>query len=189
MERTPETHPLEVSEDRLSEIYGELRTMDVDLDSDPIELGPRRFNNKVAETRSLLSRLDQIFLQVSEDLHFYQKRANAKKTIYELKKKEALVNNPTVRNGRSQAERESLAEFDLMDEIKEIAAHESCIFDLEAILKVIKSKRTDLKDIQSRMRDQLKLIEHDITMGAQWGSRNDFGSRTTQAYQDPNEDY
>jgi hypothetical protein len=49
-------------------------------------------------------------------------------------------------------------------------------------MTVIKAKRTDLKDLQGRLRDQLKLCQEQISLGQRWGSKT-FTSRT---FEDPN---
>ena len=45
------------------------------------------------------------------------------------------------------------------------------IQDLDAVLSVIRAKRTDLKDIQGRLRDQFKICQEEIGLGGRWGSR------------------
>lgn len=156
--------------DRIRATYAELKKMQVELDPNPIEYGPRRFNNRIAYVRAMLDRLDQIFLQVSEDLHIFKRVINAKRTLYEFAKRELMVNDTRVRVGRSQAEREDLADIRLSSELEELADLERAAHDLETLMISIKSKRTDLKDAQGRMRDQMKMIEHDISMGARWGN-------------------
>ena len=158
-----------VDEARIARTYDVLGGMHVKLDPNPIEYGPKRFNNKIAETRALLTRLEQIFLQLSEDLHWFRRDVLRKKTTYELDKRNLLVKNMNVRAGRSQTERDTLADVELSEQLEELGLLEVTIQDLEMLMIVIKAKRTDLKDIQGRMRDQLKLIEHDISMNARWG--------------------
>ena len=157
--------------DRISEVYAELKTMSIQLDPNPIDLGPRRFNNRIAQVRAMLTRVDQVFLQLSEDLHYYKRKINAKKTMYELEKRDLMVNDPKCRVGRHQGEREALADVQLRPQIEELRDLELASVDLETLITVVHAKRTDLKDIQSRMRDQMRLIEHDIGMGARWGDR------------------
>ena len=158
-----------VDHERLTLVYGELKGMAVKLDPNPIDYGPIRFNNRIAKVRALLTRVEQIFLQGSEDLHWFKRRARAKRTLYELERRDLMINDPKCRMGRSQGEREALADVQLRDQIEAIEDLSAKAEDLEILMIVIKSKRTDLKDIQGRMRDQMKLIEHDLGMGARWG--------------------
>jgi hypothetical protein len=160
-----------VDDERIQETYTELKSMQVVLDGNPIDYGPKRFNNRIAKVRAMLNRVEQLSLQASEDLHYFKRIINAKKGLYELEKRELMVKDPACRVGRSQGEREALADVRLRGEIEEIQGFESSVYDLETLMLSIKSKRTDLKDAQGRMRDQMKLIEHDISMGARWGNR------------------
>lgn len=155
--------------ERIETTYTELKKMEVVLDPNPIEYGPKRFNNRIAKVRAMLNRVEQIFLQTSEDLHYFQRVINARRTLYDLEKRELMVNDPRCRVGRSQQEREALADVQLRPQIEQIKELESDAHDLETLMIAIKSKRTDLKDVQGRMRDQMKLIEHDLSMGARWG--------------------
>jgi len=160
-----------VDQDRIQRTYAELKKMEVRLDANPIDHGPKRFNNRIAKVRAMLTRLEQIFLQTSEDRHYFQRIISKKNALYELDRRELMTTDPKVRVGRSQGEREDLANQRLRDRIEELQGLQLCVEDLEALMVVIKSKRTDLKDIQGRMRDQMKLIEHDIGMGARWGKQ------------------
>ncbi len=160
-----------VDDERIQETYEELKGMQVELDPNPIEFGPRRFNNRIAQVRSMLNRVEQLFLQASEDLHYFKRIINAKKGLYDLEKRELMVKDPSCRVGRSQGEREALADVRLRSMIEEIQLLEASAHDLETVMSSIKSKRTDLKDVQGRMRDQMKMVEHDISMGARWGNR------------------
>jgi len=158
-----------VDSERLALVYEELKGMTVKLDPNPIMYGPTRFNHRIAKVRALLSRVEQIFLQVSEDLHWFKRLARGKRTLFELERRELIVNDPNCRMGRSQGEREAIADVQLRAEIEEINDLNAKAEDLEILMVAIKSKRTDLKDIQGRMRDQIKMIDQDLNMGARWG--------------------
>ena len=147
-----------VDPERIARTYSELKKMEIRLDPNPIEYGPKRFNHRIAKTRAMLTRLEQIFLQTSEDLHYFKRRISAKTALYELDKRDLMINDPKCRVGRSQGEREALADVQLRPEIESLQTLILAAQDLESLMVVIKSKRTDLKDIQGRMREQMKLI-------------------------------
>lgn len=156
--------------DRIARMYAGLKKMEIRLDPNPIEYGPKRFNNRIAQVRSMLTRLEQVFLQTSEDLHYFQRLISSKNALYELEKRDLMIHDQKCRVGRSQGEREALADVQLREDIETLQKLQLAAQDLESMMIVIKSKRTDLKDIQGRMRDQMKLIEHDLGMGARWGA-------------------
>src|SRR5689334_3658687 len=114
-----------VDDERIQETYEELKGMQVELDPNPIEFGPRRFNNRIAQVRSMLNRVEQLSLQASEDLHYFKRIINAKKGLYDLEKRELMVKDPTCRVGRSQGEREALADVRLRSMIEDIQTLEA----------------------------------------------------------------
>ncbi len=157
----------------IESIYTRLSTMDVSLDTDPIEFGPSRLSNKIAEVRSFLSQTEKTFLEVSQNLHKYKRDLLVSETQYNLEQTQLLANDPHVRSGRSQQEREALASTQLVHIQSKINDCKLAVHDLEDVLKVIKAKRTDLKDLQGRIRDQLKLCQEAISLGQRWGMKVD----------------
>jgi hypothetical protein len=54
-------------------------------------------------------------------------------------------------------------------EAEEIDRLTANVEDLEAVLTVVRTKRADLKDIQGRLKDQLKVCQEEISLGGRWG--------------------
>jgi len=152
-------------------IYTKLGAMDVTLDADPIEFGPGKLNNKVAEVRTLLSQTEKLFMEVSQNLHKYKRDLLISETEYSLEQTRLMADDPHVRSGRSQGEREALASTKLVPIQTRINDNKLAVHDLEDLLKIIKAKRTDLKDIQGRLKDQLKLCQEQLALGLRWGSK------------------
>ncbi len=157
----------------INDVYQKLSNMDVQLDPDPIEFGPSKLNNKTAEARKYLSQTEKIFMQVSQNLHKYKRDLLISETQYDLEQTKLMANDPHVRSGRSQQEREALASTQLVHIQSKINSCKLAVHDLEDVLKVIKAKRTDLKDLQGRIRDQLKLCQEQISLGQRWGQKVD----------------
>ena len=164
---------MSVDLDYLNSIYTNLSKMDVQLDPDPIEFGPSKLNNKTAEARRYLSQTEKIFMEVSQNLHKYKRDLLISETQYKLEETRLMANDPHVRSGRSQQEREALASTQLVHIQSKINSCKLAVHDLEDVLKVIKAKRTDLKDLQGRIRDQLKLCQEQIALGQRWGQKVD----------------
>lgn len=165
------TPVLTFSQDEADEVYDELRGLHVELDPDPLIYGPKRLNNKVAETRKMLDRCERIFLDVSQRLHAVRRRLLAANTDLDLAKKALFASDPETRAGRSVSDREAIASGKLKIEVQEANRLEQVQMSLESVLMVVKAKRTDLKDTQGRLRDQLKLCQEEIGLGNRWGSR------------------
>lgn len=153
----------------LEGLYNSLGAMQVELDSDPLELGPKRLNGKIAECRGMLSRCERIFLDVSQSLHRYRREHRAASADFKLRMRDLLTNDPEVRMGRNVTDREAIAANKMRPEAEEIDRLTACVEDLEAVLTVVRTKRADLKDIQGRLKDQLKVCQEEISLGGRWG--------------------
>jgi len=164
---------LSVEIEYIDRIYGQLTEMDISLDVNPIEYGPGRLNKKIAQVRALLSQTEKIFMEVSHNLAKYKRDLLRSETEYKILQTNLMATDPHVRSGRSQGEREALASTRLMTEQENINSLTLSVHDLEDVLKVIKAKRADLKDIQGRLRDQLKLCQEQISLGQRWGTKID----------------
>lgn len=149
--------------------YTDLSSMQMELDADPLELGPKRLNSKIAECRGFLTRCERIFLELSQDLHRYKKALRAAKADLHLAKMDLFANDPEVRMGRNVADREAIASNRLRAQAEEIDRLTSCVEDLSAVVVVVKAKRADLKDAQGRLKDQLKVCQEEISLGGRWG--------------------
>lgn len=166
----------------IDRIYGRLTEMDIHLDADPIEFGPSRLNYKTSEVRRHLSSTEKIFMEVSHNLQKIKRDLLIKQTEYNLEQTQLIANDPHVRSGRSQKEREALAGTRLVHFQTKINDLTLSTHDLEDLMTVIKAKRTDLKDLQGRLRDQLKLCQEQISLGQRWGSK----TMTSKTFDDPN---
>lgn len=154
---------------RMDGFYTDLATMQMELDADPLELGPKRLNQKISECRGFLTRCERIFLALSQDLHRYKKSLRAAKADLHLAKMDLFANDPEVRMGRNVADREAIASNRLRAQAEEIDRLTACVEDLSAVVVVVKAKRADLKDAQGRLKDQLKVCQEEISLGGRWG--------------------
>jgi len=168
----------QVNDAYVRRVFDSLAKMDVDLDADPMMYGPKRMIAKVAACRDHLSRCQQIFLQVSDDLHRLNRAHRKSKLDFDLQMQDLLANDPDVRAGKNVRDREAVATMKLRADREHIANIESSIQDLDAVMSVVKAKREDLKDIQGRIRDQVKLCQEEVGLGGKWGSAPPPGART-----------
>jgi hypothetical protein len=165
-----------VTPDYIDGLFTEMEAMNVDLDDDPLEYGPRRLSAKVAEARLYLSRCERMSLQVGRLLQQYKRAHRALQMDFDLQLQHMLANDPEVRAGRNVADRNAIATVKLSDLKEQISACEIVIQDLEVINTSIKSKRSDLKDTQSRFRDQMRLCQEEVGLGGRWGDRKATGA-------------
>ena len=77
-------------------VFTSLGAMQVELDADPLALGPKRLNGKIAQCRTLLSQCQTIFLDVSQYLGLYRRELRRATADFKLKMKELLSTDPEV---------------------------------------------------------------------------------------------
>lgn len=160
-----------VTPDYIEQVFSALEAMTVELDDDPLEYGPRRLAHKVAETRTHLSRCEQLSLQISRLLQQYKRGHRAAQLEFDLKLQHMLANDPEVRAGRNVADRNAIATVKLNEQREAMSHMEVVIQDLEVVMTSIKSKRADLRDVQGRLRDQMRLCQEEVGLGGKWGSK------------------
>lgn len=166
-----------VDEAYTQRVFSALMEMEVPLDADPLSMGPKRLNGKIALCRQHLEHCNRIYLQVSNDLRTLNRSLRSTKVTFDLQMQDLLANDPETRAGRNVRDREAIATMKLRDTRELMATIESNIQDLDAVMSVVKAKRDDLRDIQGRIRDQLKLCQAEIEMGGVWGSALPPGQR------------
>lgn len=159
-----------VEQKYIDDIFASLTGMDLQLDPNPIEFGPQALNEKTAILRGFLSATEKIFMEISHKLAKFKRDLLVSENEYKISITRLIAEDPHVRSGRSQAEREAFAQSRLSELTNKIDDLKLAVNDLDELLKVIKAKRTDLKDLQGRLRDQLKLCQEQIALGQKWGS-------------------
>jgi len=184
----PETTLPEITVVVVESVFRGLSSMEMELDADPLQFGPKRLNGKVAEARGMLTECEGVYLQVSLWLQKYRKAHRTLETEMDLAKKHLYANDPEVRSGRNVADRDALATMKLRDQARTLSEVGQSQADLEAMLTVIKAKRADLKDVQGRIRDQMKLCHEEIGLGGRWGSKPAPGTQAPDLDAAPNVD-
>jgi len=159
-----------LEEHREDEIYERLADIQVELDEDPLVFGPKSLQDKVYQARKGLDIVEQIFLGASKRHFAAAQDFRAKTVAFELSKKYLFATDTDVRAGRSQSDRDALASIKLREEVTELHLAEAILQELEAILLVIKAKRSDIKNTQSSIREQMRLCYARIDGGETWGS-------------------
>ena len=151
-------------------IYQRLRPMDVVLDEDPLGFPPKRINNKIAQARKYVSECQGILLEVDSVLHAHKRRLRLLDLFIDTNKKQLLLRNPQVRAERSAGEREAFALSLMSAQVAERGVVSDVVEEMSVVRSVLQAKIADLKDIQSRIKDQLQVCKEEISLGGRWGS-------------------
>ena len=94
-----------------------------------------------------------------------------------------MADDPEVRAQRAIPDRKALVVTKLHDLVRRQFDIQSAIKDLEAVLTVVKAKRADLRNIQSHIKEQVKMCQEAIGLGGRWGSKTPPGKSATLAPQ------
>lgn len=174
----------EETETRIVEqLYDQMHTMEVMLDDDPLQFGPKRLNNKIAELRNMLTELERIFNRSSKTLGEIKRQFRLVETKIALTKADLFANHTEVRAGRNVADREATASVKMAKLISQKMKLQCDIAEIEDLMTVVKAKRSDLRDTQSRLRDQIKLCHDEISLGSRWGDKKPTITLTPQVVQ------
>lgn len=158
-----------IDEEAIDSLYEEVKTMMVMLDPDPLRYGPERLNNKTAETQNYLSRVERILTQIVHDHHIMSRRHLALEADLDLQTKDLIAHDAEVRSGSSYKDRIARAHMKLHKQFILKNQLHGTIHDLEIITEVLKAKRSELKNIQQRLKDQFRICQEEISLNARWG--------------------
>lgn len=178
----------EISNEVVEAFYSILLRMEVELDTDPLQFGPKRLNGKVAKSRGMLTECESLYLKVSLWLQKYRSAHRTLELELDIQMKHLFANDPEVRAGRNVADRQALATMKLQDEVRELSTVTRAQENLEYLITAIKSKKSDLKDVQGRIRDQIKLCQEELGLGQRWGSKPPPGTKAPDLGGTPNVD-
>lgn len=171
----------------VEQLYDQMHTMEVMLDDDPLQYGPKRLNNKIAELRNMLTELERIFNRSSKKLGEIKRLFRLVETKITIIKADLFANDPEVRAGRNVADREATASVKMAKLISEKMKLQCDIAEIDDLMTVIKAKRSDLRDTQSRLRDQIKLCHDEISLGSRWGDKKPTIQLTPQIVSQSND--
>lgn len=154
----------------IEDSYKSLSNLEILLDADPIQFGPKRLNNKIQITRDALSTIDKLFIELSQKIQLAKRELLVCNTLFRASRANLLTFDAEVRAGRSAAEREAEVEVKLKDMVTEKNILEQNLAELENLMVVVKAKKSDLKDVRSALREQVTLVHDEIKhLNARWG--------------------
>lgn len=153
---------------QIDHIYATLLKMSVELDPDPLRHGPERLNQKTAAAQNMLSRLERILTQITHEHHIISRRYLVQEKDLDLQVKDLIANNLEVAGGSSYKDRQARAHMLLATELAELTRAEVALRDMEILTEVLKTKRSELKNLQQRLKDQFRICQEEIGLGARW---------------------
>lgn len=141
------------------------------LDPDPLEYGPGRLAQKVAEARNAKEACNHLLGNFYQVLSHFQTRKNLAEGLLKMEIAEKLTNDPSVRAGRSTGDRTAIAMVLLRARGEEVEDLKQKVFHLESLIGVLKVKIADLSDASARLQEQIRLCHAQLSTGARWGQK------------------
>lgn len=158
-----------VSKEYLDKIYEALGEMIVVLDSDPLTLGPKTLNEKIAKVGNYRTEVSHLQTQVSKLL---QERKRAYRVLkFELDRKvnSLAIEDDIISSLKTRKERVAAARKKFKDLSSNVQLLESAVEDLSDLMSILKIKRADLKDTETRLKEQIQMCKEERILGSQWG--------------------
>lgn len=157
----------------IESIYDRMGDMEVLLDDDPLAYGPANLQKKIEQVRTHLSVVERVYIDARAKESRIKRSHRRLSSTVELATNMLLANDPHVMAGTSTTDRNARAMVKLAEEHEELHRLSDCLADIDEALNVVRSKKADLKDIASRLRDQMKLCSEQKWLGETWGSKRD----------------
>jgi hypothetical protein len=153
-------------------VYAELPKLTFELDMNPLEMGPSILNEKVAIARSMVNRCERFNLELAEAISKIKRKIRNLDASLELQSNSLYVSDKEVRAGRSEKERQAIISVKLKDLIVDLQGAKSTLEELDYLHITVKSVRSNLKDSEQRLKDQIQLCYQEIKNGGMWGGIN-----------------
>lgn len=179
-----------MDDERVDEIFSRLEEIDIELDYDPIERGPKFLNNMVASCRNYTTEVQKYMRECQMYRRTLERELRTLEAQYEVEYNHLMANDEEIiqMRGLSRADREALAKTKLRDRVEEITNLTLNLTDAGHVETVIDSKLRELRDINRDIRLQKRLIEDEIQTGAFWGNDQDHDEKRFDASSVDDED-
>lgn len=159
-----------VPEGRSDEIFRCLETLDVELDHNPLEYGPSRINEKLAQISNYKNEVDSIQNEVMEKLYLAEQKLREEDGLLTLAVQHYMIHDLSVQAARTAKEREAVARDLCGLQVQQVALLQSAVQDWNRLLTVVKAKQASMVATSRRLKDQIKMCQAEIQIGGYWGS-------------------
>lgn len=164
----------------MDEIFSFIEDANVDLDYDPLRRGPKFLNNMVATCRNLSNEVQTFEREVSIAKIALERSLNKLETEYELRFNDLMSNDEEVLRQPSAADRQSKADYILKDLRTDIRTSKAKLTDLGHVESIVQSKLRELRDVNSDIRLQVKLVQEEIKLGTFRGDETEESEHEIQ---------
>lgn len=143
----------------------ELKKFGVTLPDDPISLGISKMNRVIATVRAQLDRASQIVIEAIEMKNLADRSLRAAKASYEDKRGHLLAYDDDVRAGKSQAERDAVADTHCRGELNNLRKWEIVDADVKSFHTVALHVFENLRKTRDDIGLQLAVVKQSLIIG------------------------
>jgi len=160
-----------MNDSRIDEVFARLEDMRIDLDEDPLSMGPAWLNNKVGLCRNYTNEAQKYQRECQRYIRQVSAQLRVAQAEYDLNRNDLLANDEDIIAMRnlSRVDREAAADYRLREDQAAINLLDNQLQDAKAVLLVIDDKCRELREVMSAIRLQRDLIKAEIETGNQWG--------------------
>jgi len=145
----------------ISVIYDDLLKVNISLDFDNVPT-PKYLQDKIFECSTAMHKVEKHAIESTREMSGKDKEYRLEKSKIEIKKREILTSNESVKKLPTGKERESAAEELLEDDYKNLLELETRLNELKNLLTAIKLVQQNLKGTNSDIKMLMKLMEQQI---------------------------
>lgn len=169
-----------MKDERLREIYTEMGKYEIELQPDPLSLGPKYLQDVVATCRNYLNAVTKVLMEVNMEKQLLTRELNALQAVYEIDADDLLANDERVKRAPNIKDRESVVKTLLREQHRAITSKKAEVNDLAVIEKAVKHRHGELKDTMEAIKTQKSLIQAEISTGAMYGDERAPGRHSEQ---------
>ena len=153
----------------VEEIFAQMESYVITLEADPTSLGPRYFQNLIAECRNYLNQASLVSAELTRERLTLSTEIRGLEAAYQLEYDDLLATDEDVRKLSAIEDRKSTVQHMLRSQRQGIDASKEQLHVAEAVGKVVALRSKELNATMTAIRDQRRLIDSELKTGAFYG--------------------
>lgn len=166
---------------QVEQIFSEIGTYRIELESDPTILGPQYINRTIAQCRNYLNRVSSILLSLNRARRDLKKELTGEEAALELEKDGLLATNETVKRQPSVRDREAVANTMLRTRLNKITTLKGDLLDLETVEQAVKLVHSELVRTNADIKTQRATLHVDRIAGTGYGDESSEATPSNKA--------
>lgn len=153
----------------VEEIFKRMESYVITLEADPTSLGPRYFQNLIAECRNYLNLVSLVSADLTRERLTLGTEIRGLEAAYQLEYDDLLATDEDVRKLSAIEDRKSTVQHMLRSQRQGIDSSKEQLYVADAVGKVVALRSKELNATMTAIRDQRRLIDSELKTGAFYG--------------------